>query len=190
MARKPWGGEEHITSQEAEALADTGQLVAAAQIGGHWTITDIVGLFGGPGRGGGTRRLAEMLLEEKGIDDPSKTQLSNEMRNVNRYMQYEKTGVRNSNSFAPGADARKLVNAIGTQRAIEQGKGVHIHLNGPISVQGYKRDRTIDIYLYGDEAAGWLENPDWQTLADAYIPGDGEAELHGYDGVDIDVDFI
>ncbi len=190
MARKPWGGESGITRDDAEAMADTAQLNQQASIAGHWTVSDIVAELGGPGRGGGTRRLAEQLLADKGIDSPTKSQLSGEMRNVNRYMQFERTGVRSSNSFAPGKEARARVNEIGTNSAVRAGKHLRIKMNGPISVQGYKRERSIDINLSGADAAEFLQNPNWDTLADAYLPGArGGGELHAYDGASIDIDF-
>jgi hypothetical protein len=189
MARKPWAGEEKISREEAEATADTAQLEQQASIAGHWTVTDIVAELGGPGRGGGTRRLAEQLLAAKGITSPTKAHLSGEMRNVNRYMQYERTGVRSTNSFAPARGVRQVVNQIGNADAATRGGTLHIHLSGPISVQGYKRHREIDIFLEGETAASWLQNPDWDTLATEYL-NNPEGELHAYEGSSIEIEWL
>jgi hypothetical protein len=154
-----------------EALSDEAGLLS------HWAVTDAVKELGG------TRKAAIAMIEERG-GTVDKKSIANQMRNLQRYIEYERTGVKGKNSFAPTREKREIINDVATQKAAR--KGLKITMSGNISVNGYKRQRNIELILDSDQAADFLSDPNFEVLADAYHSN----ELHGYDDLDIQVEYL
>jgi hypothetical protein len=58
-----------------------------------------------------------------------------------------------------------------------------IKITGSITINGYTRDRTIDVHMTQKEASDFAANPSFQALADAYNNGSPGLELEFGDDV-------
>lgn len=173
---RSWSGEKATTSADIPNYA---ALDSAREsfLSGHTSVTDAVAEFGG------TNALAKALLSAKGNETPTKSQLNGQMRNIQRYLQYEKTGVKNKNSFAPAKAARSIINTA-TAKEKAKNSGITVKMKGEMSVQGYKRNRNISFTMSGDEAEAFLDDPSFEALAEAY----GVNELIAYDDNSISIE--
>lgn len=154
--------------------------------GGNWSVTRASEVHGG------NRNLALAMLESRGNTSPDEKTIKSQMRNLQRYQQFEKTGVKGPNSNTP-KKAQGTINRAGVAKSLN-GKGASFRAssggNGgsgsssSISVAGYERDdRDITDTLTNEQAIEFLSNPNWDTLADAY----GVGELHGYGDVNVEI---
>lgn len=178
MARKPWTGEEQVSESFIARHADNNGLraQAASAGGGNWTVGDVVSELHG-----GNRALAEKMLAERGITNPTKTQINSQMRNIQRWQKGERG--ESGQVHKPSKGAQDALNKIG-RRAAHGNESARVSINGQASVNGYKRHRSIELELTPDEAAEFFDAIDsgdmagaWDMLADAYHVG----ELHAYD---------
>lgn len=183
------------------ASADKATLSQETALKFHWTATDAARQVGG------TRRMAEQILEMKG-KEVNKKSLASEMRNVNRYIKKE-SGVAGEGR-KPSPAAQKVINKIGSDDKLKKeghkrppskikkpgskpakgqtgggggGNSVHVSITGTTSVNGYEDDRDIDIYMNEDEMDRFIDNPSYETLSDIW-----GAEVFLIDG-DINFDF-
>lgn len=127
---------------------------------------------------GGNRQLAQAILEYQGKDPMDKKAVNNMMRNLQRYENFQRTGERGKNSFAPSKAIQNIVNRIGNQ-AVATNKNIEISMSGDVSVNGYTRNRSVTIGLSGSNAASFLNAVQsgnfasaWNTLASAYHVGE------------------
>jgi hypothetical protein len=132
---------------------------------------------------GGNRDLARAILDYQGKDSMDKKAISNMMRNLQRYETFERTGVRDKNSFAPSKAVQNIINRVGNE-AITTNKSIEVSMSGDVSVNGYTRNRSVSIGLSGSNAASFLNAVSggnfaaaWNTLASAYKVG----EIHAVD---------
>lgn len=175
---------EHSTQmgrEEAEAEANTDGLRAAIENAPHWTVDDVLTEIGGD-RAHRTSNLARELLSLKGNDHPTSRELSSQMRSIQRWVNYE-AGVTGKQASRPSKAAQGLLNRAG-RNAQAARDGFTIAMSGDIEVNGYKRpDRSASVHLSGDRALSFLNNPNWQDLADAY----GVDSLHALGDAEIDI---
>lgn len=182
MARKPWAGEEHISGVESQADNNGLRVQAASAGGGTWSVGDAVSEVRS------NRRLAEKILAERGITDPTKTQINSQMRNIQRWLNNE-NGVEGKQAHKPSKDAQSVINKIG-RRAAHSNESARVSINGQVTVNGYKRPRSMEIGLNPDAAERFFDAIDsgdmesaWGELAGAY----GVRELHAIDAsIDIE----
>jgi hypothetical protein len=185
VARKPWAGEEAVTSF---ASADnTGLRAEAARAsGGTWTVSDVAGEMG---HGHENRRLAEKLLAEKGITSPTDRQVSSQMRNIQRWLNAER-GETGKQAHKPSKGTQATLNKLG-RRAAHGNDSARVNINGGASVNGYRRKRDIEVTLDPDASERFFDALDsgdtegaWAELASGYHVG----ELHAYDA-QIDISY-
>lgn len=136
---------------------------------------------------GGTRRLAQQLVD-MGFGGKGKNPVANLQRNLQRYQNFEKTGVRSKNSF-PAPEALKDAMA-SIMHAVLARDGIDISMgaeggDSSITVNGYERDtaRAPSFHMSSDQAGKFYDavsagdwKSAWGTLASSY----GVSELHGY----------
>lgn len=162
-----------------DELPNIDALNSAVDVKKFWTVTDASKEFGG------NRGLALELLRLKGNDAPTKSQINGQMRNLQRYQQYEKTGIKNKNSFAPAKAIRNMINMIAGSKAAFN--GITVTLDGMTSVANpdYKRKRFTQIALSGAAAISFMQKPSYEALAEAYNVG----QFGVYGDADIKVQF-
>lgn len=172
---RSWTVDRDITANDTIAEATLNEQWSEKR--DYWTVTDAAKEFGG------NRGLALAMLHAKGVESPSKTQINGQMRNIQRYEQFESTGVKNKNSFAPSGAARELVNRAATAMAAKD--GLNFQINGEQSINGYMRNRSTQINLNASQAKEFLENPSFDVLAAAY----GVAEFSAMNNASIEISF-
>ena len=183
MARKPWAGEEQVSSY---AGTDNSGLQAQATLtgGGNWSVSDAVAELGS------NRRLAEKMLAEKGITEPTSRQISSQMRNIQRWLVAER-GETGKQAHKPAKGTQAAINKAGRQAA-HGNDSARINIKGSASVNGYKRNRDIEVTLSPDEAEAFFEAIESGNMEDAWgmlASGYDVSELHAYDA-DIGVNWI
>lgn len=136
---------------------------------------------------GGTKRLAQMLVD-LGYGGKGKNPVANLRRNLNRYQNYEKTGVRSKNSFPAPSALKDAMASIMHAELARDGIDISMGAEGEdssITVNGYERDtaRAPEFHMDASQAGRFYDavsNGDWKAawgeLASAY----GVSELHGY----------
>lgn len=169
----------------AQANTNILQQAAAKAGGGNWSVSSASEAYGG------NRNLAIAMLQARGGSLDNKT-ISNQMRNLQRYQQFEKTGVKGPNSIAP-TRAQPAVNRAGVVKFLN-GKGASFRVSSggsggsgagsSVSVAGYEReDRDLADTMTNEQAIDFLSTPNWDTLAEAY----GVGELHGFGDVNVEI---
>ena len=172
-------GNTSMSSAEAESEANTEALRAAIENAPHWTLDDVLTEIGGDSRHRNSE-LARQLLAFKGNDHPTRKQIDNQARSIQRWARYE-AGL--DKGAKPSKAAQGLLNRAG-RNAQAARDGFTIAMNGDIEVNGYRRpDRSATVQLSGERATSFLNNPNWQDLASAY----GVDSLHAFGSVDISV---
>jgi hypothetical protein len=152
--------------------------VAADVAPSKWKIDDVKTELRG-----GNRALAQAILDYQGKDSSDKKAINNMMRNLQRYENYQRTGERGKNSFAPSKAIQNIINRVGNE-AVATNKNIEVTLNGDVSVNGYTRNRNVSIGLSGSQAASFLNAVSsgnfaaaWGAVASAYHVG----EIHAVD---------
>jgi len=164
---RTWAGETAISSADRP---NTKAMRDAAAIVFHTSVTDAVEEFGGT-----TRGLAEALMREGDTRKVSSIQ-----RNIQRWLNYENNTGKESSK--PSKAAQTGVNRAAMQE--RRGSGATVHVSGTVSVNGYKRERDMEIPLEFDELMDFVENARWEALAEAY----NVDELHAYGDVSIEIE--
>lgn len=185
MARKPWDKESAITS--ADIADNIGLRAEAARAsGGTWQVSDVVAEMG---TGHENRRLAEKLLAEKGIDNPTSRQINSQMRNIQRWLNAER-GETGKQAHKPSKGVQATLNKLG-RRAAHGSDSARINIKGEASVNGYRRKRDIEVTLDPDASERFFDALDsgdtegaWAELASGYHVG----EMHAYDA-EIDISY-
>ncbi len=163
---RSWAGETAVSSADRP---NTKAMQDAAAIVFHSSVSDAVDEFGG------TRGLAEALMREGDTRKVSSIQ-----RNIQRWLNYEQgTGKESSK---PSKAAQTGVNRATMQE--RGGSGAAVHVSGTVSVNGYKRERDMEIPLEFDELMNFVEDARWEALAEAY----NVDELHAYGDVSIEIE--
>lgn len=180
MARTPWQGETQQAQSSITANADYASLLTAT----HVSVTEASEALGG------NRQLAVALLMNKGTDLDTMTRqertraINSQMRSIQRWENYER-GVTGKQAHKPSAAARAMINTEGklaTSQINTQG-GIDVHISGPVTIEGYERERTLTIHMTEQQSQKWLANPTFEGLAKAY----GVGELHTYSGTTLQV---
>lgn len=180
MARTPWRGETQQADSTIAANADYASLLTAT----HVSVTDAAEAAGG------NRQLAVALLMNKGTDLDALSKKGREkaivhqMRNIQRWEAYER-GETGKQAHKPNKVSRAQINEEGklaTSQINNQG-GIDVHISGPVTIEGYERDRTFTISMTEAQSRAFLANPTFEALAAAY----GVSELHTYPGTSLEV---
>ena len=170
------------TLARARAASDTPNIAAlekAVARAGQWTVEDVLTELGGTGKDA-THRLAEKILTARGVDISEKS-VRSQQRSINRWIAYERGS--GAQSRKPSKAMQQILNRIGKNAQMAR-DGFTVAMSGDISVAGYRRaDRTATVHMQGDEAARWLESPNFEDMGQFY----GGNDLAGYGDLQVQI---
>jgi hypothetical protein len=159
---------------------NVGALKAAVSDLPTWTVGDLLA------ESGGSRGLALEMLKYRGMES-SKTNIISQQRSINRWRNYEE-GITGKQSRKTNDAMQRVLNAIGRNKQAAQ-DGFMVAMSGDIQVAGgtpsRRSNRTANIFMQGDAAAAFLDNPTYAALGEAYT---GDSGFAAYGDIEISID--